>query len=119
MNYKKKIAVVLPLLLIIVAAIYVNKFFTPLGTFLEFFSLAFAVVFFILLFTDVYVFSYWKKFTLIFFPLATLFVILMPSISEGFVGIDKELATIFLAALFFVISLGIIIWKSFRLKKTI
>lgn len=117
MYYKKKIAVILPLLLITAITIYVNRFFTPLGTFIGFFSLAFAIIFFVSLFVNIHVFNYWKKFVLIFFPLAIFFVLLMPSISGGFVGIDKELATLFLAGLFLASSVGIIIWKSIQLSK--
>lgn len=66
------------------------------------------------------VFRAWVTFAKWWVPLQILLVLLVPESSGGFfvVIFDKQFATIVLSALFTVISLGIIIWKSVAALRT-
>ncbi|HBR78869.1 MAG TPA: hypothetical protein DEA46_00375 [Candidatus Moranbacteria bacterium] len=81
------------------------------------FSIVLFLIFFIFLFVKEDVFNIWKKFAKIFLPIAILLIIITPTTYGGFVGIDKELATWWLAGLFLISSIAIIIWKSIQLRK--
>lgn len=118
MMYKKYILIALLFLACTVGVVFLNKFFSPLGTFIGFFSLSFFAILFVMLFVEKQIFDAWKRFVLIFLPLVSICVLILPSVSEGFVGVDKEMAILFFASLFLASSLGIIIWKSIQLKNS-
>ena len=92
-------------------------YFDNVAKFIFAFSVSFFIIFTMLSFIDESVFNYWKKFAKIFLSIAIILIIITPTQHGGFVGIDKELSTWFLAIAFLIISLGIIIWKSVSLKK--
>jgi|APHig6443717497_1056834.scaffolds.fasta_scaffold253420_1 hypothetical protein len=81
------------------------------------FSIALFFIFFIFLFIKEEIFNYWKKFAKIFLPVAIILIVITPTQYGGFVGIDKEMVTWILSVLFFIISIGIIIYQSIKLKK--
>ncbi|MDX9925610.1 MAG: hypothetical protein RBS48_12675 [Ignavibacteriaceae bacterium] len=81
------------------------------------FSSALLFIFLMFLFVKEDVFNIWKKFAKIFLPVAMLLVVITPTHYGGLVGIDKEIATWWLAGLFLFISIGIIVWKSIHLRK--
>lgn len=106
----------IPLLLIIAGYIYITQTFTDLGTTLFAFSLSFAFTFFALLFASENVFSTWKKFTVFWVPMSILLIVISPMTSRELIGFDKELTALWTAGLFFLISLAIIGFKSWKLK---
>lgn len=55
----------------------------------------------------------WLRFVLVWFPFSILLVFLAPDNYSGIVGFDKELVSWWMCGIFFVVSLLIIIWKSF------
>ncbi|HBR78872.1 MAG TPA: hypothetical protein DEA46_00390 [Candidatus Moranbacteria bacterium] len=81
------------------------------------FSISLLFIFSIFLLAKEEIFNIWKKFVKIFLPVAMLIIIVTPTTYGGFVGIDKELATWWLAGLFLIVSIGIIIWKSIQLRR--
>ncbi|EKE22047.1 MAG: hypothetical protein ACD_7C00074G0001 [uncultured bacterium] len=117
MSYRKKIAVMLPLLLIAATTIYVNKFFTSIGSFTYHFSVAFLIILIILFFSNRDIFNSWKKFSIVFMIISIVIISLAPEISDGFIEYSKKYLSQKLSVLFLIISLGIIIWKSIQLKK--
>ncbi len=76
-------------------------------------------VLFLLLFTKQAVYETWKKFALIFIPITIVWIFTAPSSCGGYLPmcITKELASMFSAGLFFLISLLIIIIKSIKLTE--
>ncbi|MDH4330112.1 MAG: hypothetical protein OEV93_00995 [Candidatus Moranbacteria bacterium] len=62
-------------------------------------------------FTGEKAFNAWKKFARIYLPIAIVLVLISPTTNMNFVGFDKELTTMWLAGIFFVVSLGIIFGK--------
>lgn len=127
MSYRKKIGLSVALIIIMVIIGYLLTeivrldFFDSLdesiGIPVFLFSVALLVVYFLFLFMREEIFNYWKRFAKIFLPIAIILIIITPTQYGGFVGVDKELATWFLAVAFLIISLGIIIWKSIQLRK--
>ncbi|MFA6184148.1 MAG: hypothetical protein WC682_03520 [Parcubacteria group bacterium] len=91
--------------------------FDSIAQFVGLFSIAFFIIFSIILFCKELVFNYWKKFAKIFLSVAIILILITPTQYGGFVGIDKEMVTWGLASLFLISSLGIIIWKSIQLRK--
>jgi len=103
-----------------IATLVIFYFFTEMDpNWLSTFSLS--LIFFILLFTKEAIFNAWKKFGVWYIPLAAVLIFLAPSGSGGNFGysmsIDREGATIFLSAIFIIVSLIIIILKSIKLRK--
>ena len=88
----------------------------PLGIF----SIALFFLSLILRFTREQVFRSWLKFARIFLPIAIALIVLTPSgsggFSAGFGGPDRETVTEELAALFSLISLVLIVYKSIKLR---
>ena len=88
---------------------------------LFFSSVSLFLTFLILLFTKEAVFSSWKKFGIWYIPLAALLIFLAPSSSGGSfgfsMGIDREGVTMFISAVFLIVSILIIVVKSWKLRK--
>jgi len=84
-------------------------------------GLSLSLIFLILLFTKEAVFNTWKKFGIWYVPLTALLIFIAPSSSGGSfgysMGFDREGVTMFLSALFLIISLFIIGIKTAKLKK--
>lgn len=84
------------------------------GTPLFLFSLVSFFLFVIFLFVHDIVYKYWIKFSKIYLPVAIILIILSPVVSQSFVGFYRELTTQWLAGIFLISSLGIIIYKSLK-----
>ncbi len=131
MNHRKKIGILLILSSIIFVVGYLifyldtkeiccyrsaDKIGQPLGIG----GLSLSIIFLILLFTKEAVFNSWKKFGIWYIPLAAILIFLAPSSSGGSfgysMGFDREAVTMFTSGLFLIISLLIIITKSWRLR---
>ncbi|MDH4330722.1 MAG: hypothetical protein OEV93_04185 [Candidatus Moranbacteria bacterium] len=111
---KNKRKVILGLILVLVGVVVwtqINRYFNTLGTFLFSFSLAFIGVLVGLYFTGEKSFNAWKKFASIYFLITVVLIWISPTINTSLVGFDKELTTMWLAGIFFVVSLGIIFGK--------
>ena len=117
MNYRKKIVVMLSTFALTAAIINLNRFFTPLGSFMYHFSVAFLIVLIVLFFFKKEIFDTWKNFAIVFVILSIVIVLLAPEVSEGFIEYSKRYLSQKLSGLFLVISVGIIIWKSIQLRK--
>ena len=91
-----------------------------LANFLTLFSFPIFLLSLILHFTREQVFRSWLKFARIFLPIAIALIVLTPSgsggFSAGFGGPDRETVTEELAALFSLISLVLIVYKSIKLR---
>lgn len=70
----------------------------------------------ILLFLREQVFHAWSKFSVIFLPIAIVLIVIAPTINGTLIGFDKESAALWLAIIFLIVSLLIIVLKSFRLR---
>ncbi len=117
-NHKKVSAFLIPLFILIAFIIYTTKTFTSLGTAVFLFSLSSIIFFIMLLFTKQLIFQAWLKFMIVFFPIAIILFIIAPTTGKDlFFPIDKKIVALFLAIIFFVISLLIIAIKSFKLRK--
>ncbi len=62
------------------------------------------------------VYRAWFKFARIWIPLSLVLIFITPEYSEGLVPLDRGSVSFFLSVVFLVISLVIIIYKSFKLK---
>ena len=118
MNYKKNIMILL--VISFIATLVIFYFFTEMDpNWLSTFSLS--LIFFILLFTKEAIFNAWKKFGIWYILLTALLIFLAPSSSGGSfgysMGFDREGITMFLSALFLIISLLIIAIKSWKLRR--
>ena len=91
-----------------------------LANFLILFPSSLFLLSLILRFTREQVFRSWLKFARIFLPIAIALIVLTPSgsggFSAGFGGPDRETVTEELAALFSLISLVLIVYKSIKLR---
>ncbi|MDH4330107.1 MAG: hypothetical protein OEV93_00970 [Candidatus Moranbacteria bacterium] len=132
MSYKKKIRnVVVACLIAIVASLilalpenfglcsknddgciywYIDTF-DNLVQFIFYFALAIIFSLTGAYFTGEKAFNAWKKFAMIYLSIAIILVLISPTTNMNFVGFDKELTTMWLAGIFFVVSLGIILGK--------
>ncbi|MDD5652459.1 MAG: hypothetical protein PHX98_03640, partial [Candidatus Moranbacteria bacterium] len=73
------------------------------------------ILFLFLSFFKEKIFIVWSKFAKIYLPIAAILIFITPdSTGSIFLDLDKEMATWFLAAIFLISSLGIIIYKSFK-----
>jgi len=79
----------------------------PLG----FFSIVIFFLSMVFLFVHEQKFSSWLHFAKYYLPIAALLIILMPTVDSTIGGFDKEFMTWLLAGIFFITSLGIIIFK--------
>ncbi|MDH4330111.1 MAG: hypothetical protein OEV93_00990 [Candidatus Moranbacteria bacterium] len=121
MNYKKKILIML--LISVITGIFSFGTCLSLSTrhycspgefeaifnFLALFSIAFGTISIVLLFTKG-AFDSWKLFAIIYL-IVSIFLVSVTSNMGGMLGIDKEFVTMWLAGIFFVVSLGIILGK--------
>jgi len=108
------------LLLLVAGVIYYNSYFTDFGTFVFSFSLSISLVILFLSFSGQEIVNTWMKFALVWFSLSIIIFLLAPKYRTGGflpIGPDKELIAQFMAGVFFVISLFIIAWKSFKSRK--
>ncbi len=62
------------------------------------------------------IFNAWKKFAAIYIPIAALLIMMFPK-SCGFMCFDREMAAVWLSAIYVIVSLIIIIKKSIKLRK--
>jgi hypothetical protein len=109
-------------LLVLVVSYYVNtnyRYYDIVGALSEFtFWMGFSI--FILAVISVFIkenaYTSWKKFTNYFLVFAVLVILITPTSTHGmdFFPITKETVTIALSALYAVISLPLIIYKSFK-----
>ena len=68
------------------------------------------------MFTDLRVFKLWRVFTLIYFSIAIILVLLSPEVGD-ILEPDKETVALWLSVLFVILSILLISYKSWRLKK--
>ena len=80
-----------------------------------FFPAIIVLVSLILFFLKDEIFNSWLKFTKWYLPIAIILIVIFPS-HAGFLSPDRETITWLSAALFLIISLLIIGWKSWRLR---
>lgn len=83
-------------------------------------SVSFALISFTMLFTNRAVFSSWLKFALFVTPLFTFLILIAPENSNSWMPlffISQTTMSIWLSALFSVLSLGLIAWKQFFSRK--
>lgn len=66
---------------------------------------------FMLMFVQEQKFNSWLRFSKYYLPIAAALIIFSPTIDSSILGFDKEFMTWLLAGVFFVTSLGIIIFK--------
>ena len=111
MNYKKKVLMLILGSGAVSAVVYLNRYFTDVGIFLFAFSTAFCGIFVGLYFTGQKAFDAWKRFALTYLTGALVLIALSPATNMQFIGVDREMITLWLAAIFFIISLVIIIKK--------
>ncbi len=64
------------------------------------------------------VFRIWKKFSYAYMPFAVLLIFLAPNTSRNILGIDREFTSIWLSILYVIISLVLITYKSWRIKRS-
>ncbi|MFC1608810.1 hypothetical protein ACFL2R_03050 [Patescibacteria group bacterium] len=89
---------------------FIHKFDEVIQT-VFYFAFAIGIVSLGLYFTGQKSFNIWKKFSMIYLPVALILVLMSPSVNMQFIGVDRELVTLWLAGIFFVISLIIIFTK--------
>lgn len=119
MGYKKILAITAPLLFLLAGIIYFQRFFTTLGTLIFSYSFSTALSLSFLYFLREEIFCSWLRFTKWYLSFAAIAIILSLG-SHGGWGVgnifDTELVTMFSAGIFFIISLILIVYKSFRLR---
>ncbi|MCG2690790.1 hypothetical protein L6249_01830 [Candidatus Parcubacteria bacterium] len=96
-----------------------QDFFDYSGQFLFLFSVILIVINFSLIFLHKEIFTSWWKFARIYIPVSAILTILSGSGSGGgYIGLtsDYESTAWFMAGLFFIISLALIIYKSIKLR---
>jgi len=76
------------------------------------------VAFLFSLFVDNRVFRAWKKFTFIVIPVIVVVIGTTSEYGSTFIDFDRELATWWLSGVYLVISIFLIVYKSWRLKKS-
>ncbi|OGZ42834.1 MAG: hypothetical protein A3J55_03115 [Candidatus Ryanbacteria bacterium RIFCSPHIGHO2_02_FULL_45_17b] len=81
------------------------------AVFLILFGSAVFVLSFILLFVHEQKFYSWLRFSKYYLPIAAGIIFLSPAVDSSILGFDKEFMTWLLAGIFFITSLGIIIFK--------
>lgn len=114
-DYKKILAIFIPILGIIALIIHFTQTFNSLGVYIFEFSLSFLIIFIALLFAKKEVFRIWSKFAVIIVPISTVLILISPSIGDPLrLVFDKKEATFFLAIQFLVMSVVLILTKSFR-----
>lgn len=122
-GYKKQILLlgIIPLVITIIEFYvgYISKvrvFEETVETFLELYSIVILISLFLLFLLRIEVYKSWRKFALIYLPLAVLAIHAAPESGDMLFDISKETVTIFFAGLFLLISLILIIVKSLTLR---
>ncbi|MDH4330109.1 MAG: hypothetical protein OEV93_00980 [Candidatus Moranbacteria bacterium] len=111
MKNKKILLSAAIILSIIAGTIYKNRYFNDLGTFLFLFSLALIIIFIVLYFVkNEGVFKIWRNFAGVYLSIAIILAVITPD-TPGFLRPDSEIISLWLAGIFFVVSLGIILGK--------
>lgn len=95
---------------------YLDSLDDNIGVPLILFSITSVIILLTLLFLREQIFYAWSKFSIIFLPLAIIFVAVAPEYRDVFFTLDKEAYTLSLATIFLVVSLLIIAIKSFKLR---
>ncbi len=120
MNYKTKLITGSVVSALVAGFVWYTSYFTTLGTTLFYFAVSLALIFLVLIFVSKKIFDSWRMFSTIYF-FVSIIIISIPMQPTGNMGptsfIDREAVGTFLAVLFLVISLIIIIYKSIQLKK--
>lgn len=111
MKSKKVLLSLIILMGIIATVTYINRYFTSLGTFIFSFSVSFCGVLIGIYFSKKKAFNAWKKFAMFYLPISIVLIMLSPTTNMNFIGFDKELTTLWLAGIFFIISIIIILAK--------
>jgi len=78
---------------------------------------ALSVSFLLVLFTEAQVFRAWKKFTLITIPIIIVLVTATPEYGGTFIDLDREIVTWGFGIAFPVVSILVVAYKSWKLKK--
>lgn len=81
------------------------------------FSIPIIIVSFILLFLREQVFNTWLKFSIIFLLIAIVLIAMAPTVNGTLIGFDKETTTLWLATIFMIVSLLIVVIKSLHLRR--
>lgn len=81
------------------------------------FSIPIIILSFILLFHKERIFFIWSKFTIIFLPIVIILIMITPSNSGSISPFEREPVTLFLAIVFFVVSIFIIATKSSNIRR--
>ena len=82
-----------------------------------FFSISIFIISLILLFSREEIFHTWKKFAIIYILLSLIIITLAPTSAPNIISFDKESATLWLAVIFLIVSLAIIIVKTVKLRR--
>ncbi len=120
-NNKKKIIIwfVGPVVAFVISILlyYLGPRYDDLGQFLVVFSIAiiFALLVQLLIYRNIY--RSWERFTIVYVALSALLVLVTSNQNASLTPIDKEVVTWWTAAAFVVISLALIVYKQYRLKK--
>lgn len=85
----------------------------PLGIF----SVCVFVISLILLIVHDQIFETWSKFSLIVLPILVILIAVTPAVKSNPISFDKEMTTLSLAAVYFILSILIIIFKSLKLRR--
>ncbi|MCK9352193.1 MAG: hypothetical protein M0P76_05400 [Candidatus Pacebacteria bacterium] len=119
MDKKKILIAVTSILFIIATAIYLGRFFSPLGTLIFSYSSVFGFLFIILYFLRDEIFYPWVHFVKWYIPIAG-FAMLLSLRSHAGWGIgnifDTEIVTMWSAGLFFFLSVILMLVKSLKLR---
>lgn len=83
------------------------------------FALVLLIISLLLLFVREQKFNSWLRFAKYYLPIAAAIIFLSPGIDSTIGGFDKEFMTWLLAGIFFVVSLGIIIFSSRKRQNTL
>lgn len=122
MSYQNILKFLFPLLLAIVVAILYIKNFTGFVTAVFVFSLVLLFLIPLLLHVHKKTFLSWLKFSAFFLIIATVFIVITPEYGAGggeWLDLSpwrKDIARWF-AALYFLCSMAVIAWKSYRLRR--
>lgn len=132
MNYKRKIllSIALSILVVVFAFVlalpekvglcspnddlcidtYIDNYNSIAGILISLLTPA-IIILVILFFLSELVFNSWLRFAKYYLPIVAILIFLSPTIDSSILGFDKEFMTWVLSGIFFIVSLGIIIFK--------